>query len=112
MKRTVIEIAVAAAVLIAGTSAQAQIPANAPYYTDPQNIYVEDDTSQGIANLNMVLCVIGSMNPGAMVNAGPYVALVDMNKCNNKGASSSTSAGATNYSSSIVNVTRSSNTDP
>jgi hypothetical protein len=63
----------------AGVQAQSQIPANSPYVTDPQNIYVQDDTSQGIANLNMVLCIIGSTSPGDMVNAGPYIALVDLN---------------------------------
>ena len=58
MKHTVIRTAAVAALLIAGTAARAQMPANAPYITDPQNVYVEDDTSQGIANLNMVLCVM------------------------------------------------------
>jgi hypothetical protein len=105
-------LAVLLALTLAGSAALAQIPATAPYYTDPQNIYVQDETSQGISSLNMVLCVIGSMDPGAMVNAGPYLALVDMNKCQNKGGGSAASAGATNYASAVVNVTRSSNSDP
>jgi len=105
---------VAAAVvsLFASSALPAQIPAAAPYYTDPQNLYVQDETSQGISSLNMVLCVIGSMVPGAMVNAGPYVALVDMNRCQNKGGSNSAAGGATNYASAVVNVTRASNNDP
>jgi len=45
--------------------------------TDPQSEYVQDNTSDGISSLNMVLCVIGSMGAGSMVNAGPYIALVD-----------------------------------
>jgi hypothetical protein len=94
-------------------AAQAQIPSTAPYVTDPQNVYVQDDTSQGIGNLNMVLCIIGSMDPGDMVNAGPYIALVDVDKCNNKGGGSNSSAtGATNYATAVVNVTRASNSDP
>jgi hypothetical protein len=102
-----------AAVALAGTAAQAQIPLTAPYFTDPQNIYVQDDTSQGIGNLNMVLCVIGALDPGDMVNAGAYIALVDMNKCQNKGGGSNSSAtGATNYATAVVNVTRASNSDP
>jgi hypothetical protein len=111
MPRTVIQWATSAA-LIAAAAASAQIPLSAPYYTDPQNIYVQDATSQGIANLNMVLCVIGSTSPGSMVNTGPYLALVDMNKCNNKGGGSSSSAGATNYATAVMNVTRTSNADP
>jgi hypothetical protein len=101
------------AATLAGAAAQAQIPSTAPYVTDPQNVYVQDDTSQGIGNLNMVLCIIGSMDPGDMVNAGPYIALVDVDKCNNKGGGSNSSAtGATNYATAVVNVTRASNTDP
>ena len=100
-----------AAAILAGTAAQAQIPATAPYNTDPVNEYVQDDTAQGISSLNMVLCVIGSMDPGDMVNAGPYLALVDVNKCQSKGGSAA-SAGATNYANAIVDVTRASNSDP
>ena len=113
MNRSFHAIAALTAALIGATSAQAQMPANSAYNTDPQNIYVQDDTSQGIGNLNMVLCVISSMDPGAMVNAGPYIALVDMNKCqSNKGGGSSAATGATNYATAVVNVTRASNADP
>lgn len=112
MKHTVIRTVALSALLLAGTAARAQIPANASYITDPQNVYVEDDTSQGIANLNMVLCVIGALNAGAMVNTGPYIALVDMNKCSNKGGGSSNAAGATNFATAVVNVTRATNNDP
>jgi uncharacterized lipoprotein NlpE involved in copper resistance len=111
MNRTILRTAAATAVLIASTTVQAQMPANSAYNTDPQDLYVQDDTSQGIANLNMVLCVIGAMNAGDMVNQGPYIALVDMNKCDSKSGSSS-AGGATNYASAVVNVTRTSNADP
>ncbi|HUN92004.1 MAG TPA: hypothetical protein VMU33_08100 [Burkholderiaceae bacterium] len=94
-------------------AAAAQVPATAPYNTDVPNMSVRDQTSQGIGSLNMVLCVIGAMDPSDMVNAGPYLALVDMNKCQSKnGQASGSSAGATNYANAIVNVTRASNNDP
>lgn len=105
--------AAVAAALLGGTVAEAAPPANSPYVTDAQNLYVQDETAQGIGSLNMVLCVIGSMDAGDMVNAGPYVALVDMNKCQSaKGSDSSGSGGATNYANAIVNVTRATNNDP
>ncbi len=91
---------------------QAQIPADSAYYTDVQNEYVQDDTSEGIGNLNMVLCVIGSMSAGDMVNAGPYIALVDMNKCDTNRGGGSSASGATNYATAVLDVTRASNTDP
>ena len=111
MKRTVLKSA-AAAVLIASMTAQAQIPANSAYMTDPQSEYVQDDTSEGIKNLNTVLCVISSIDPGDMVNTGAYIALVDMNKCDSKGGGSNSSGGATNYATAVVNVTRATNNDP
>jgi hypothetical protein len=93
------------------SSAQAGIPSASPYSTDPQNDYVQDSTSDSISSLNMILCVIGSTGAGSMVNAGPYIALVDMNKCDSK-ASSSAAAGATNYATAVLNVARVSNSDP
>lgn len=88
-------------------------PSTSPYVTDPQNLSVQDETAQGIGGLNMVLCVIGGTDPAAMVNAGPYIALVDMTQCQAaKGGSSAASAGATNFANAVVNVTRASNADP
>jgi hypothetical protein len=101
-----------AATVLASSVAQAAIPSSSPYVTDSQNLYVQDDTSQGISSLNMVLCVIGSMDPGDMVNLGPYIALVDVNRCQNKGGNDASAAGATNYASAVVSVTRASNSDP
>lgn len=93
--------------------AAAAPPSTSPYFTDPQNLYVQDETTRGIGSLNMVLCVIGSMDPGDMVNAGPYIALVDMKRCQSaKGGSSSASAGATNFANAVVDVARASNIDP
>jgi hypothetical protein len=112
MKQAKLRAAAAAAMLAAAVGAQAQIPATAPYNTDVANLYVQDETSQGIGSLNMVLCVIGSMDPGDMVNAGPYLALVDMNKCQTQKGGSSNSGSATNFANAIVDVTRASNSDP
>jgi hypothetical protein len=102
--------AVASISLACATTATA-IPTNSAYATDPQIAYVQDDTSDSIASLNMVLCIVGSMGAGSMVNAGPYIALVDMNKCDNKQASAA-AAGATNYATAVLDVTRASNADP
>jgi hypothetical protein len=105
--------ALSAALLASAAVQAAGPPSTSPYVTDPQSLYVQDETAQGIGSLNMVLCVIGSMDPGDMVNTGPYLALVDMNKCQNaKGGSSAASAGATNFANAVVNVTRASNSDP
>jgi hypothetical protein len=71
-----------------------------------------------IGTVNMIMCIIGSMRGDAMVNHGPYVALIDQGKCEGRGDSSkstSTSAGAsnaTNYMSSVVVSTQASESDP
>ncbi len=104
-------LAAAAAISLACVTTANAIPPNSAYATDPQTEYVQDDTSDSIASLNMVLCIVGSMGAGSNVNAGPYIALVDMNKCDNKQASAA-AAGATNYATAVLDVTRTSNTDP
>src|SRR5450631_4623245 len=101
--------AIAASCLL-GT-VQAAPPSTSPYATDPQSEYVQDTTADSISSLNMVLCIFGSMSAGSMVNAGPYIALVDMNKCDAKQASGA-AAGATNYATAVLDVTRTSNNDP
>src|SRR4030081_2818199 len=93
------------------SAAQAAIPSTSAYSTDPQREYVQDSTSDSISSLNMILCIVGSMGAGSMVNTGPYIALVDMNKCDNKQASAA-AAGATNYATAVLDVTRKSNADP
>jgi hypothetical protein len=92
-------------------TAHAAPPSTSPYATDPQSEYVQDTTADSISSLNMVLCIFGSMGAGPMVNAGPYIALVDMNKCDAKKASGA-AAGATNYATAVLDVTRASNNDP
>ena len=112
MNPTFLRAAALSVALIAHATVQAEIPSTSAYVTDHQDEYVQDDTSQGIANLNMVLCVIAAMSPGAMVNAGAYIALVDMNKCDSKGGGSDSAVGATNFATAIVDVTRATNADP
>jgi hypothetical protein len=92
-------------------------PPNSPYYTDPQVSYVQDATSQGIQEVNMITCIMSAMNPGSLVNEGPYIALVDQNVCTSQAtvASSATGAAAAQapvYSSTVVNSLRTSNSDP
>jgi hypothetical protein len=104
-------ISATAAASLMGGAVQAAMPASSAYMTDVQNEYVQDKTSDSISSLNMVLCVFGSMGAGAMVNTGPYIALVDMNKCDAKRASGA-AAGATNYATAVLDVTRATNGDP
>ena len=93
--------------------------ADSPYRTDVQNSHVEDATSQGIAQVNMITCFMTSMRPDALVNQGNYVALVDKNKCDPNARSDSSNSSSNNagssapsYMNSVVNSTRTSNSSP
>lgn len=103
----------------ASTGSMASPPANSPYFTDNQSSQVQDATTQSIGQVNMIACVMSSMRPDALVNQGPYVALVDQNKCDaakqTSTANSGSAAGATqapDYMNAVVNSTRSSNSTP
>lgn len=107
-------------VLLATGSATASAtpPSTSAYITDAQSSYVQDATSESIGQVNMITCVIHSMRPDALVNQGPYIALVDKNTCDaTKSSGVSSGAGASaaqapDYMTAVVDSTRASNTDP
>jgi len=107
--------------LILGSSLLSTVMATPPttsaYSTDIQNSHVEDATSEGIGQVNMITCIMHSMRPDALVNQGPYIALVDENKCSaNKSSAGNSSGGdgsqASNFTTTTVNSTRLTNLDP
>jgi len=93
-------------------------PTSGAYVTDGQSTWVQDRVGDRIGTVNMIMCVMGSMRPDALVNQGAYRALVDENKCSGRGDSSksgSTNAGqanATNYLSAVVESTQASASAP
>ncbi|MEO8016272.1 MAG: hypothetical protein ABI769_00525 [Pseudomonadota bacterium] len=105
-----------ALVLLHSSFALADPPANSSYITDAQNSHVEDATSRGIGQVNMIACIMGALRPEALVNDGAYNALVGMQKCDSqKGSSSDDGSGAsqaTTFATATVNSTRASNSEP
>ncbi len=94
-------------------------PADSAYVTDAQSSHVQDATSDSIGQVNMITCIMSSMRPDALVNQGPYIALVDQNKCDSSKQSSTANSGdsaggaqAPNYMTAVVDSTRASNSDP
>jgi hypothetical protein len=118
MSRTLCIWLLSAATTTAAGLAFAAPSASSPYITDAQSNYVQDATSESIGSVNMITCIMSSMRPDALVNQGPYIALVDQTVCNaakTGGATSGTSASAAqapNYMTAVVNSTRASNSDP
>ncbi len=117
IRRTALAAALAAALPAAVFAAPGTTSA---YNTDKQNTHVEDATSEGVNQVNMITCIMTSLRPDALVNQGNYLALVDKNKCDASGRSSTSnsssdsagSSSAPSYMNAIVNSTRASNSDP
>lgn len=100
-------------------NAQAAPTAGSAYYTDTQYSHVEDATSRGIGQVNMIACIMSSMRPDALVNEGDYIALVDQGKCDPEARSNTSNSGASgngtqaaDYMTAVVNSSRTSNDDP
>ena len=118
MKKNLVALAAAAAALPAATSALAAEPTSGAYVTDVQNTWVQDRVGDRINTVNMIMCIMGAFRSDAMVNAGPYLALVDQKKCSGRSDSSqsnNTSAGqsnATKFMNAVVESTQASATAP
>jgi hypothetical protein len=104
-------------------SAFAAPTADSAYMTDPQHSYVEDATSKGIGQVNMITCIMSAMAPDQLVNKGDgngnYLALVDQAKCDPNMRSSSSNSGSANaaaqassFMTATVHSSRASNNDP
>ena len=102
--------------LLKCSAVYADPPAGSAYAIDPQHSYVEDATSRGIGQVNMITCIMAALRGDALVNDGPYNALVDKTKCDPEARSSTSNADSTGQSSSFVtatvNSTRTSNDEP
>jgi len=92
----------------------AAMPSTAPYLNDTTDTYVVDQTSKAMAQLNGILCYIGSMDPAEMVGVGDYIALIDNKACNPNdggGQGGNTNSGS-NYEPVTVNSSRADTSSP
>jgi len=93
-------------------------PSAGAYISDPQSEYTADQATEELKQPSNILCFISNTRPDAMVNQGTYVALVDGDKCDNEGQSSSSNStntatkGTTSYTPMSLTVTRASSTAP
>lgn len=96
------------------TLASANPASSSAYHTDAQSSYVEDETSRGIAQVNMITCIMSALRADATVNQGAYNALIDESKCDpsSRSASGDALAQGASYANATVNSTRASNNDP
>ena len=108
--------AILAFALTQSSLALADPPTSSAYNTDAQNSHVEDATSRGIGQVNMITCIMGALRPDALVNAGAYNALVGMQACDPQSRSSTDNASggapSTSFVTATVNSTRATNSDP
>jgi len=96
--------------------ASADPASSSAYFTDPQRSHVEDATSEGVGQVNMITCIMASMRPEVLVNKGNYNALVNESKCEPNGGGDDSSSGdaaqVETYMTATVNASRTSNTEP
>jgi len=95
--------------------------ATSDYMVDETFIYVQDDTSEALKNVNMILCSFAQIQPDKMLNKGNYKAQVNDTLCDQSNGASSASSGSgggadqsggdtAEYSYWVVNSARSSDT--
>ena len=98
--------------------ARAFTDASTDYSTDPANTYVYDRAMEPLSTVNMILCLMDQTAASEMVNQGPYIAMVNEDKCeqgqnqSNSANGPSNSAQATQFNNWTINSTRASNDDP
>ena len=117
LRASAVALAVAAAL---AAPAHAAPGSTSAYRTDTQTSQVQDATSSSIGEVNMIACIMHALSADALVNKGPYLALVDKNKCDAEKRSSTANAGSTSdgaqsaasYLTATVDSTRASNSDP
>lgn len=101
--------------------AHAAPPAGSAYFNDRDKevAYVQDATSEGVNQLNSILCFVKSMGGADLINQGNYVALIDESVCDSESRSDAGKSSANNdgesapqYVRALVNATRDTNDDP
>lgn len=92
--------------------------AGSDYASDESRTYVYDSSMDALDQVNSILCYISQTGASSMVNAGPYVALVDEKRCSDEESSDGSEQGASgsgnapDYAQWVVDVTRASATAP
>ncbi len=110
-KNTLWSVSVLAAAALCVTGAIAQVPADSPYRTDLQSTNNKDESAEALRIISIVSCYVQNMAPELaynVVGTKPYVALVDVNKCDPGSFTSveSGSAGAAKrYDTAVVQAT-------
>ncbi len=86
--------------------------ADSAYATDPQQSWVNDRSAEPIRSVNNIMCHLNAMKPAALVNQGPYAALINSDKCESDGEGSDSSNTGGNFKRVIVDATRTATTEP
>lgn len=98
-----------------------ELPADSDYTVDRTSTYVHERSTEAFGVVNEILCMMAQSRYDAMLNRGPYKALIDQNLCRgndstaNAGQSQQAGTSATNapdYINWTIMATRDSNTAP
>lgn len=87
------------------------------YATDVAHINVSDESMGALGTVNEILCLLSQTGSSSMVNKGPYIALVNADKCS-QGQSSAAQTGpssgttAANFQRWVIDSARPDNSSP
>jgi hypothetical protein len=92
-----------------------ELPETSDYRMDVSTVYVNELSTKAFEEINGILCSVKQTRYDAMINQGPYNALVDNNLCWNDASNStdqSSGSATPNYQIWTVNSRRASETAP
>lgn len=70
------------AIVTLSMQAFADVPADSDYATEKTNKHVTERSAEMFSTVNEILCMLAQTRHDAMVNQGPYRALIDHGQCN------------------------------
>ena len=89
------------------------IPLNSDYFLDLVNTSVWDESMGPLDTVNTILCIIAQARVGDLVNTGPYVALINLDRCEQgQGQTSANGAAVLKYEKWTVESVRAFSNSP
>ncbi|MBI2083481.1 MAG: hypothetical protein HYT76_07915 [Deltaproteobacteria bacterium] len=88
-----------------------------PYYTDPLDVWVFDESMESLSIINEILCSFDQTRYADMVNKGDYIALIDIEGCSKDTDHSSdqndqSASAAESFETWVLNSSRVDNDSP
>ena len=93
------------------------LPATSDYNKDQTSVYIADNSVNSFDQVNKILCMLSQTRYDAMLNKGPYKALINENLCETSSGQSTSASeqsadSAPKYTTFVCEATRADNNSP